>query len=961
NTACAVPDVRACFGASPAAAIEVQGGQLVCVGTEGDTVEFLLDASDTETLGTTIQRFCWTATAGTFVESGLPFHCDSVPTARLRLGEQAGRRQLVATLSVTNDLSCSDSSTVNLVTESDPIILESRGAQSQVCLGESIDFIGRAADTFSGSNRVTLQWDFDIDVDSDDNDVNDDDVDAEVVVVSGQIGVVSHTYDRSGIKTALMTAIGENSDCSVQEMTQVQVITSPIIGSLRRPATTCPGDVEVFSVAAVSGVEPLTFSWDFDIAFDSDGNGIPDDDRQATGMRTEWAYPVPGIFEIGVTVRSAANCEFTRNATVNVVEPPVPGFVSDTPRCNDTIVSFESTATGTPPLLISWDLGDDSPTETGDEFTHVYDEPGTYRITQTIRDGNGCTSTFSEDIVVTDVDLVIQAAILSDGLNGGPGNGNGNGFAEPGENLVLQLEIENTGTADAELVTAGLRVLRPTGSAFLIDADSDLGTIPAGTTRTIQTDLEVLLDPRLPCGNQLELAVDLSAFGSNGCNRTRSFVYNVGQPQLLLPGTRDELASRGAQTAGPVSVTGNASQFLAVFVDQSIAGLQVHLTRLSLIGLPSSAPAQISFSSTTPAGPRIAWADDPMQFGVSWTDSSPTVVSRALFSLMDSTGALIGPPLLLGDDNALDADVAWTDAGWIIGWSEAPRDLPDRTRARLVSHEREALTEGLIFGNAEDHSVQVASTGPTWGAVSLRPIGGAEELTFRLFNSVAPAAWIPLATRILGVSADQLPAIAALGSNYLVSWEDTSGRVQLATFSATGALLRQVDLGPGNDPALAATREVGVISFERDGALRTLPVAANGSAFGTELVIQDFSGNTPTLPAVAAGGSGLFLSGWLSDEDVRVRTISPAAGGPCLVQGLGDLTGDGTLTIADVVLALRAAVGLEPITPELLAIGDLAPGIRAGSQHRPVGNGVIDIGDVVVLLNAAVGLVELTP
>ena len=67
------------------------------------------------------------------------------------------------------------------------------------------------------------------------------------------------------------------------------------------------------------------------------------------------------------------------------------------------------------------------------------------------------------------------------------------------------------------------------------------------------------------------------------------------------------------------------------------------------------------------------------------------------------------------------------------------------------------------------------------------------------------------------------------------------------------------------------------------------------------------------------------------------------------------------MNVGDVVLLLRVAVGLEPVTPALLLRGDVAPGIREGGLHRVIGDGAINVGDVVVLLDVAVGNIRLTP
>lgn len=68
--------------------------------------------------------------------------------------------------------------------------------------------------------------------------------------------------------------------------------------------------------------------------------------------------------------------------------------------------------------------------------------------------------------------------------------------------------------------------------------------------------------------------------------------------------------------------------------------------------------------------------------------------------------------------------------------------------------------------------------------------------------------------------------------------------------------------------------------------------------------------------------------------------------------------GDGRLDIGDVVLALRACVGLDEMGSDA-SLADVAPGRPAEGAMLAEGDGTVDVGDVVLLLRAAVGLERL--
>jgi hypothetical protein len=69
----------------------------------------------------------------------------------------------------------------------------------------------------------------------------------------------------------------------------------------------------------------------------------------------------------------------------------------------------------------------------------------------------------------------------------------------------------------------------------------------------------------------------------------------------------------------------------------------------------------------------------------------------------------------------------------------------------------------------------------------------------------------------------------------------------------------------------------------------------------------------------------------------------------------GDLNGDGFVTVADVVLALRAALGFITLTDAQTFAADLVP--RTGANGRNIGDGKVTVADASYILQRALGLV----
>ncbi len=77
---------------------------------------------------------------------------------------------------------------------------------------------------------------------------------------------------------------------------------------------------------------------------------------------------------------------------------------------------------------------------------------------------------------------------------------------------------------------------------------------------------------------------------------------------------------------------------------------------------------------------------------------------------------------------------------------------------------------------------------------------------------------------------------------------------------------------------------------------------------------------------------------------------------PSVQASLGDLDGDGRLTLQDLHRCLRLAAGLDPITPEILAIADVYP--NPGDGGRRIGDGKITLKDAQQILRRVLRLIS---
>jgi hypothetical protein len=174
----------------------------------------------------------------------------------------------------------------------------------------------------------------------------------------------------------------------------------------------------------------------------------------------------------------------------------------------------------------------------------------------------------------------------------------------------------------------------------------------------------------------------------------------------------------------------------------------------------------------------------------------------------------------------------------------------------------------------------------------------------------------------------------------------------------------QVAAGGNRDGKLTVNPASQSITFN-DLAARTLGdapfnlVASSTSGLPVSFASSDpevalINGSTVTI---AGAGSATISASQGGNSNyaaaagvARTLTVHPS---PHLIPG--DLNGDGKVDIADALLALRIAVGIDTALPAKFAAGDVAPLVNG----KAAPNGVIDVGDVVVILRIAIGLLSL--
>lgn len=143
----------------------------------------------------------------------------------------------------------------------------------------------------------------------------------------------------------------------------------------------CYGSATVFNDAStVAGGSITGWLWDA-----GDGIGV------STTQNPTYTYGAPGTYTVTLIVTSDKGCKDTITGTGTVFEPPTASFTANT-VCTGTATAFSDSSTSNVSTIVgwNWDAGDGIGVTTIQNPTYVYANAGTYNVTLTVTDANGC-------------------------------------------------------------------------------------------------------------------------------------------------------------------------------------------------------------------------------------------------------------------------------------------------------------------------------------------------------------------------------------------------------------------------------------------------------------------------------------------------------------------------------------------------------------------------------------------
>lgn len=165
-------------------------------------------------------------------------------------------------------------------------------------------------------------------------------------------------------------------------------VTSPL------PAA-CTNNTLNFSYTGTTTAFNTNYIWDF-----GDGNI----QTGANLTNVTHSYASQQTYTVTLYVENALGCSANAVKTVTVSQNIVPdfSFASGCARAPVTFTNLSTAPAGGGPLTYNWNMGDGTTFGSAGNANHVFTAAGTYNVTLTVRNFQGCEATITKAVPITD-------------------------------------------------------------------------------------------------------------------------------------------------------------------------------------------------------------------------------------------------------------------------------------------------------------------------------------------------------------------------------------------------------------------------------------------------------------------------------------------------------------------------------------------------------------------------------
>lgn len=285
--------------------------------------------------------------------------------------------QYSVTLSITNSNHCAHDTTiiVNVI----PLPLASYQTDSPKCLELPVYYSNLS--TSQVGQIVKWHWTFGDGTDT--------------TILFPGVPNVSHIFIGNSLQHTVRLMVTTNDSCSDYFETIIQSVIPPVANFIYSP-TLCAGQITQFTdQTQLNGGGPLTsWYWDFN------------DPTSGTQNNSYLQNPVhiftsAGTYTVVLTVNNAGTCIDSIHKSILINPQPVTDFSADT-ACFGTLTHFQDLTLPNPSIIVIWDwnFGDGTVHSYSANPGHLYAAPGTYSVTLTATNSNGCFQVRTRNVLV---------------------------------------------------------------------------------------------------------------------------------------------------------------------------------------------------------------------------------------------------------------------------------------------------------------------------------------------------------------------------------------------------------------------------------------------------------------------------------------------------------------------------------------------------------------------------------
>ncbi len=214
----------------------------------------------------------------------------------------------------------------------------------------------------------------------------------------------THTYSDPGVYTITLI-VSDSLSCNLADTSSFEInISTPMDYT---PSFTFELGCNDLSATCTNStdIDFLQYIWDF-----GDGTVVEDYD----GFHI---YDEPGEYVIELTAidNGCVNAD-SISTTVNVLGEVVAALGNaNLEGCSPFLAEFDNQSAGS---VYTWDFGDGTPSESGQEITHLYTEPGIYDVLLLVEGLGNCDGADTTTATVTVIEPQVESAFSIDQIQG---------------------------------------------------------------------------------------------------------------------------------------------------------------------------------------------------------------------------------------------------------------------------------------------------------------------------------------------------------------------------------------------------------------------------------------------------------------------------------------------------------------------------------------------------------------